>query len=125
LWAKFFGFVVVATIAALTRAPAGEIAATSSGAAFVTSVFDECARVTDAAGYPAPNEIKERVSAHYTRIESPYRPSILDDLEAGRRTKGEHTVGDLVRRADRHGLAVPVLRAALCNLQVHEAQVRS
>jgi 2-dehydropantoate 2-reductase len=124
LWAKHFAFVVVATIAALTRAPAGEIAATSSGAAFVVSVFDECTRVTDAEGHPAPNDIKERVSGHYARIGSPYRPSILDDFEGGRRTEGEHTIGDLVRRADLHGMAVPILRAALCNVQVHEGRVR-
>jgi 2-dehydropantoate 2-reductase len=124
LWAKHFAFVVVAAIAALTRAPAGEIAATSSGAAFVASVFDECTRVADAEGHPAPNAIKERVSGHYARIGSPYRPSILDDFEAGRRTEGEHTIGDLVRRADLHGVAVPILRAALCNVQVHEGRVR-
>jgi 2-dehydropantoate 2-reductase len=34
-------------------------------------------------------------------------------------------VGDMVRRADRHGLAVPILRAALCGLQIHEARVRA
>ena len=71
LWAKHFGFVVVATIAALTRASAGEIAATSSGAAFVASVFEECTRVTDAEGYPAPNDIKERVSGHYAGSDRP------------------------------------------------------
>jgi len=124
LWAKNFAFVVVAAIAALTRAPAGEIAATSSGAAFVASVFDECTRVADAEGYPAPNDIKERVSGHYARIGSPYRPSILDDFEAGRRTEGEHTIGDLVRRADLRRVPVPILRAALCNVQVHEGRVR-
>ena len=124
LWAKFYGFVVVATIAALTRAPAGEIAATASGSAFVASVFDECSRVFEAEGHLAPNEIKERVSGHYARIGSPYRPSILDDLEGARRTEGEHTIGDLVRRADLHGVAVPILRAALCNVQVHEGRVR-
>jgi 2-dehydropantoate 2-reductase len=123
MWAKFYAFVAVATIATLTRAPAGEVAATSCGAAFVASVFDECSRVANAEGYPAPSETKERVAAHYARVGSPHRPSILDDFEAMRRTEGEHTVGDLVRRADRHGLAVPILRAALCNLQVHEARM--
>jgi 2-dehydropantoate 2-reductase len=124
MWAKFYAFVAVATIATLTRAPAGEVAATSSGAAFAASVLDECTRVTDAEEYPTPNATKERVRGHYARIGSPHRPSILDDFEAGRRTEGEHTIGDLVRRAARHGLAVPILRAALCNLQVHEARVR-
>ena len=54
----------------------------------------------------------------------PHRPSILDDLDAGRRTEGDHTIGDFVRRADRHGFAVPVLRAAHCNLQVYDARLR-
>ena len=81
-------------------------------------------RVADAEGHPAPNDIKERVSGHYARIGSRYRPSILDDLETGHCTEGEYTVGDLVRRADRYGLAVPILQAALYNLQVHEARVQ-
>ena len=124
MWAKCYAFVAVATIAMLTRAPAAEVAATSSGVAFVDSVFDECTCVADAEGYPAPNEMRERVRGHYTRLNSPHRPSILDDLEAGRRTEGDHTIGDFVRRADRHGLAVPVLRAAHCNLQVYDARLR-
>jgi 2-dehydropantoate 2-reductase len=124
LWAKYSAFVAVATIAALTRVPGGEIAATPSGAAFVASILDECTRVVDAEGYPMPNDTKERVSRLYAMVGSPYRPSILDDLDAGRPTEGEHTIGDLVRRADLHGVAVPILRAALCNVQVHEGRLR-
>ena len=37
-------------------------------------------------------------------------------------TEAEHIVGDLVRRADRHGVDAPILRAALCNLQIYEAR---
>ena len=123
-FAELSAFVAVATIAALTRVPGGEIAATPSGAAFVASILDECTRVVDAEGYPMPNDTKERVSRLYAMVGSPYRPSILDDLDAGRPTEGEHTIGDLVRRADLHGVAVPILRAALCNVQVHEGRVR-
>jgi 2-dehydropantoate 2-reductase len=42
--------------------------------------------------------------ALYARVGLPHRASILDDLDQGRPTEGEHTIGDLVRRADRHGL---------------------
>jgi 2-dehydropantoate 2-reductase len=124
LWAKCCAFAAVATIAALTRATGGEIAATPSGAAFVGSALDECERVSSAEGYPMPNEIKARVSRNYAVVGSPYRPSILDDLDAGKRTEGEHTIGDFVRRADRHGLEAPLLRAALCNVQVHESRAQ-
>jgi 2-dehydropantoate 2-reductase len=42
---------------------------------------------------------------------------------AGKRaTEGEHTIGDLLDRARRHGLGVPLLTAARCNLQTYEAQ---
>jgi 2-dehydropantoate 2-reductase len=124
LWAKCSAFVAVATIAALSRATGGEIAATPSGAAFVASVLDECERVSAAEGYPMPKDVNARVSRNYGVLGSPFRPSILDDLDAGRRTEGEHTIGDFVRRADRHGLEAPLLRAALCNVQVHEGRVQ-
>jgi len=56
---------------------------------------------------------------------STYGPSILWDLENGHWTKGKDAVGGVVHRADRHGLKVPILRAALCNLQIREARVRA
>jgi ketopantoate reductase len=39
--------------------------------------------------------------------------------------EGEQIVGDLVRRADRLGLDAPMMRAALCNLQIYEARRQS
>ena len=93
-----------------------------AGPAFVESVFSECARIAAAEGYPPPREMGELVRAMYARAGSPYAPSILSDMERGRVTEGEYTIGDLVRRADRHGVEVPILRAALCNLQVHDAR---
>ena len=51
-----------------------------------------------------------------------YSPSILRDLEQGRPTEGDHTIGEFVRCAARRGIPVPLLEAALCNLQVHEVR---
>ena len=42
-------------------------------------------------------------------------------MENGRTTEGEHTIGDLVDRANKHGVPVPILTAARTNLQVYEA----
>jgi 2-dehydropantoate 2-reductase len=125
MWEKFAAFAAIATIATLTRASAGEVAATTQGGAFVAAVIAECARVTEAEGHPPPPAIGEMVRAVYARAGSPYRPSILVDLEGGRATEGGHTIGDLVRRAERHGIAVPHLRAALCALEAHEVQRRN
>ena len=125
MWGKFCAYAAVATLATLTRARAGEIAAAPSGAAFVATAFAECARVIAAEGYPAPPQMEEFVRGLYARLGSDYRPSIAVDLEAGRPTEAEHTIGDLVRRADRRGIDVPILRAALCNLQIYEAARRT
>ena len=43
-------------------------------------------------------------------------------MENGRTTEGKHTVGDMVNRAEKHGVAAPILTAARCNLQVYEGQ---
>ncbi len=125
MWEKFAAFAAIAAIATVTRASAGTVAATAHGAAFVAAVCEECTRVTGAEGYPPPYAIGELVRTLYARAGSPYRPSILVDLEHGRSTEGEHTIGDLVGRAERHGIAVPALRAALCALKAHEVQRRN
>jgi 2-dehydropantoate 2-reductase len=122
MWEKFSGFVAVAAIASLTRGRAGEVAAAPAGARFVAAAIDECARVAAAEGHRFSAAMRELVRGLYARAGSPYGPSLLWDLENGRRTEGAHTIGDLVRRADSHGLDVPVLRAALCNLQIYEAR---
>lgn len=122
MWGKFCGYAAAATLAILTRARAGEVAAAPSGTAFVAAVLAECDRVIAAEGYSAPPEIGNFLRALYSRLGSDYRPSIAVDMEAARPTESEHTIGDLVRRADRRGVDTPILRAALCNLQIYEAR---
>jgi 2-dehydropantoate 2-reductase len=45
---------------------------------------------------------------------------MLIDMEDGRLTEGEHTIGDLAERAARAGISAPLLTAARCNLQAYE-----
>ncbi len=125
MWAKFYGFAAVAAIASLTRGRAGEVAAAPAGAGFVAAAIDECARVAAAEKYAFPAAIRDAIRGIYAQANSAYGPSLLWDLENGRRTEGEHTVGDLVRCAESHGLEVPILRAALYNLQIYEARRRA
>jgi ketopantoate reductase PanE/ApbA-like protein len=58
----------------------------------------------------------------WSQLGSDYGPSMLHDIENGRPNEGDHIIGDMVRRADRLGVTVPILRAALCNLQICEAR---
>ncbi|MGH7089627.1 MAG: ketopantoate reductase C-terminal domain-containing protein, partial [Stellaceae bacterium] len=58
-----------------------------------------------------------------TAAGSPFAASAMRDLVAGRRTEGDHIVGDLVRRAQRHGLHVPILESARILFAAHEARL--
>jgi 2-dehydropantoate 2-reductase len=124
MWLKLFGFASIAVIATLTRARAGEIAAAPGSAAFIAAVTDECAQLTTAEGYPPPEEMKSAIGDIFAQPGSIYSPSILRDLEQGRPTEGDHTIGELVRRATRRGIPAPLLQAALCNLQVQDLRRR-
>jgi len=120
MWAKFFGFACIAAICALTRSRAGAIAEAVSGPWLVSGLLDECTRIVTAEGHPPSPEIAGWIRGIFSQRDSVYGPSLLVDMEEGRPTEGQHTVGDLVRRAGRHGISAPLLTAALCSLQIYE-----
>ena len=120
MWAKFFGFACIATLATLTRSRAGVVATSAAGPSLVAATIEECGRVAAAEGYPPPKEVADIVRGLYAQRDSRYGPSMLVDMEEGRPTEGEHTIGDLVERAMRHGLPVPLLTAVRCSLQAYE-----
>jgi len=121
LWAKITAFACSSAIATLCRSRAGGIAAAPAGTAFVSAVIDEVAPIVAAEGYPAPPETWDLIRGMYSKPGSQYGPSMLADMEKGYRTEAEHVIGDMVDRAQRHGIRAPVLTAARCNLQIYEA----
>lgn len=120
MWGKLFGYACNATITTLTRSRAGLIARSAVGADFVSLVISEVASVVEAEAGQVPVEVRNIIRGMFAQPDSTYGPSILIDMEEGRKTEGEHTIGDLVDRAMRRGLAVPILTAARCNLQAYE-----
>ena len=125
MWMKFFAFACNATVASLSRSRAGAIASSGAGASFVSAVIEECTRAVTAEGYPPPAETAGLIQGLFSQPNSTYGPSMLIDIEDGRPTEGEHTIGDLVERATRRGVSTPILSAALCNLQAHEINRRN
>jgi len=122
MWEKFLGFTCNATLASLTRSRAGVIARTPDGARFVSEVIGECAKVVTALGYPPLPTFNTAgiITGVFSQPDSTYGPSLLIDMEEGRTTEGEHTVGDLAERAAKAGVGAPLLTAARCNLQAYE-----
>jgi 2-dehydropantoate 2-reductase len=122
MWTKFCGAAASFAIAAVIRARADEVVGAPAGAGFVAAAFDECARVAAAEGYPPPAWLRDLLLQIWGQPGSNYGPSLLADIENGRPTEGEHVIGDLARRADRLGVDAPILRAALCSVQIYEAR---
>jgi 2-dehydropantoate 2-reductase len=112
----------LAAATTLMRGTVGEILAAPSGEWLALEALGECERVAAAEGHAPTPAALERARKMLTTRGSSFSASMMRDLVAGGRTEGDHIIGDLVRRAERRGLAVPLLRIALCNLQVHEAR---
>ena len=53
---------------------------------------------------------------------SPLTASMLRDIEGGGPTEGEHVLGDMADRAERMGVATPLLRLARCHVAAYEAR---
>lgn len=120
MWMKFFGFVCIATIATLTKSRAGAIARAGSGPSFVSAVIEECTQVATAAGYPPAPDMASLIRGMFSQPDSTYGPSMLIDMEDGRPTEGDHTIGDMAGYAARANVSTPILSAALCNLEAYE-----
>ena len=125
LWEKFVMLAALAAATTLTRATVGEIMAAPSGEAFALRALEECAAVATAAGHApgAPSLAQSRTLL--TARGSPFAASTMRDMVAGRRTEGDHIVGDMMRRGQALGVPVPLLAAALTNLEVHEARLKA
>jgi 2-dehydropantoate 2-reductase len=122
MWAKFVAFCAVASISTLCRSRAGGIAGAAASGAFVAAATNECYRVAAALGYSVPDPFREVIRNLFADQASQYGPSILIDMEQGRPTEVEHTIGDMVQRATSAGVDAPILTAALCNLQICESE---
>lgn len=123
MWEKLVMLAALAATTTLTRATVGEIMEAAPGEAFLSDALAECSAVAAAEGHAPSQDAYARSRAMLTTRGSPFAASTMRDLVAGRRTEGDHIVGDLVRRGRRHGLAIPILAAAHANLEVHEARL--
>ena len=117
LWAKLAFICAQAGMTAAVRLPIGEIrTAPASWAAFGRLVAEVCA-VAEADGTPVPLAARDRALALAQAAEPGSFSSLHDDLVAGRRMELEALHGFVVRRAARHGLAVPMSEAVYAILQ--------
>lgn len=120
MWEKFVMLTTLAAITTLTHSNLGQILEAPEGERLILSILAECEAVAKASGYAVSPEAAQRSRGLLTTRGSPFTASTQTDMDAGGATEGDHIVGDMVRRGEAKGVATPLLRVALCNLQVYE-----
>ena len=121
IWAKLSGAGPSFAVASLLQARAGQVANTTTSVSVVENIFNESSAICSAEGYPVSKGMKDIiVNDLWGKKGSNYGPSILADIENGRKTEGDHVIADLVRRGKKHNLKTPLLEAALCKIELYE-----
>jgi 2-dehydropantoate 2-reductase len=120
LWEKWVMIASLAGITSLMRGLIGDIErAGASGVAI--ALFNECAAIATAAGYPPRQAVIDRAGVTLTMKGSSLTASMMKDIERGARTEGEHIIGDLIAR--RVGAVnTPVIEMVYAHVRTYEAR---
>lgn len=110
LWDKFAFICAHAALTSVTRLPVGAIRDVPETWEAFLSILREVVGVARAEGIDLGEGTVDRHAAFAKGLEAQLFSSLYDDLTSGRRMELEALHGELVRRAERHGVDVPVSR---------------
>ncbi len=113
LWTKLTVNCVINPVTALHRCRNGELGSDKALAAEVALLCDEVAAVSAAAGFAGVADALPATVNEVIAGTADNRSSMLQDMEAGRRTEIDYINGYLLRVAERHGIDAPRNRALL------------
>lgn len=121
LWDKWAFLATLAAVTTLTQASIGQVMDTTHGESLLRRVYAEGLAVAQCSGALISAAAQARALDRLTLRGSTMTASMLRDLQAGLRTEHDHVLGDLVQRAQRHGVDTPLLAMAHCHLQLTTA----
>ncbi|MCB1741214.1 MAG: ketopantoate reductase family protein [Gammaproteobacteria bacterium] len=121
MWEKWTFLTTLAGVTCLTCGAISQILATDHGEELIAGMFDECCRTAAAEGFPPSASPAQDYRGMLFDRNLALTASMLRDMQAGGPTEADHIIGDMIRRAARHGIDTPYLNTALTRLQVHEA----
>jgi 2-dehydropantoate 2-reductase len=98
-----------------------QILRTPQSQAFVRKIMNEIADVASAAGYPLQREVIDALLAA-TQAMPPYKTSMALDFENGRPLEMDAILGNVVRTARRHEVAIPSLETIYALTQMVEGK---
>lgn len=112
LWIKLLAMASLAAVGCLTRLGTAEWRDQAEARALYRRLVDESAAVGRAEGLAIDDETVAATHAQPDRLGPAHRTSMAADLERGARLETDAIQGEVVRRAARHGLAVPCFETA-------------
>jgi len=122
IWEKVAFNAAMNSVCAVSRCTVGELAALPDARALALAIAAETTAVARAHGIEAnPEAVAATVNAALDRHGS-HRPSMLQDLLAGRPTEIEAINGEVVRAAIRAGIAVPHTSTLLTLVRLTESK---
>ena len=119
LWRKFFMLAAMSAVSCMARASIGQILDSAPTRALAVTAALEAAAVGRAEGVNLPGDIEGAVLQQVNLMPRDGRPSMLEDLEAGRPLELPYFSGTLARLGRRHGIPTPIHDMALSVLGMH------
>jgi 2-dehydropantoate 2-reductase len=108
IWQKVAFNTALNGICAVLGCTVGQIAAAPEGPTLARACVDEVLSTAGALGIPVDRAAAHAAVAHALATHGGHKPSMLQDLLAGRRTEVDAIHGEVIARARRLGLAAPV-----------------
>jgi len=124
LWGKFAFISALSGGTASTGRPIGDVRATESGARLLAALLGEAAAVARAEGVGLPADFESNTLGLVHSLDGGMRSSLYEDLAHGRPCELEALHGEVVRRAARVGVPVPVTATVLAVLEPWAAGAR-
>ncbi|MFP4373135.1 MAG: ketopantoate reductase family protein [Spirochaetaceae bacterium] len=122
LWWKFMINIGMNQVSAVLGAPYREFQENEHARALTDRAMYECVAVAAAEGIDLGEADIARWHEVLKRLAPEGKTSMLQDIEAGRKTEVEMLAGQLIERAARHGIDVPCNEALLHMIKVYEAR---
>jgi 2-dehydropantoate 2-reductase len=113
LWSKLAVNCIINPLTAVQGCTNGELARRGELAAEVTTLCDEIAQISRAAGYADVAATLQQNVADVIAGTAGNRSSMLQDVARGRRTEIDYITGYLLQVAEQHGIDAPRNRALL------------
>jgi 2-dehydropantoate 2-reductase len=116
-WGKFAFICAVAGMTSAVRLTIGEIRTVPESREALRRIASEVVTVARAEGVALPADAADSVLAGVDAQLPGMYSSMYEDLVAGRRMELDDLHGEVLRRADRHGIAAPTTAAVLAVLR--------